>query len=1059
MICNKRIFLNMKFVWQFTIAVTVLLFPGERLIAQNASIIEKEADFNTYMFSDPNPTPQFGKIFPYFRFDGYSNSGIIRKWKVVEMENDYIKLWILPEIGGKIWGAVEKSTGKEFIYYNHVVKFRDVALRGPWTSGGIEMNFGIIGHAPTTSSPVDYMIRKNDNGSVSCFVGAIDLCSRTRWSVEINLPADKAYFTTRSRWENPTSLDQSYYNWMNMGIKTDGNLEYVFPGNQYLGHDGKYFPWPYDEKGDTLSYYNKNNFGGSKSYHVFGEATGFYGAFWHDDNFGFAHFSQYDEKPGKKIWIWGLSDQGMIWKDLLTDTDGQYSEIQSGRLFNQAAQNSSFTPFKNRDFTPGSTDEWLEYWFPVKGTQGLKYAVTEGSVNLSRDANRASLWFCPNEKATGKLQVRNGKETIFSKEFTFNPMQIVTESINYGGDIKNLSVWLDDKLLYDADSKKYQIKRPVESPSSFSWETAFGHYLKGKELERQRLYTNAEAEYQKALEIEPWYVPALTGMANLSYRETDYNASLEYSIKALSIDTYNAEANMIYGLSGLATGDTASAIDGFSIASADISFRTAAYNVLASISLNRGDCRGALDYAEKSLNYNMLSSEAVQLKILCLRKLGMAKEAGIELSELAEKDPLDHFTGFERFLSDPSAENKKNVQCQITNELPCETYLEYALWYFRNGQISDALRVLGLSPENPVVLIWEGYLNHLSGNEKLATDALSIALKLSPLLVFPFRAETLKPLEWALTVSDDWKIEYYAGLIYLNAGAVEKGKSVWKSLGDKPDFWPFYVARSGIWDEGSSQSRTDIEKALSLSGNEWRAGLYAARFYLSIEDTQNAEKIAGSYYLKFPQNYYLGLQYAKILEQKKNYTDCISLLKKIQVLPNEGASEGRIIWRNANIGEALDLMDSGKFRKAIENIDMALQWPLNLGVGKPYLVDERLENFIMLQCYKKLQDNKSVSRMQQKILSSSEPANLTSDQNDFISAWVLRETGNESSADRIMKELLEKNSLSNIIKWCSLIYSNDLYGSKKLEKEIDTRASVIQFLIRLFNEPDSIKTK
>ncbi|MGD0340481.1 MAG: DUF5107 domain-containing protein [Bacteroidales bacterium] len=715
----------MKFVRRFIIVAITWLLPCNMLTAQDASIIEKEISFNTYQYSDPNPVPQFGKIFPYFRFDGYSDSGLMRKWKVVELENRYIRLWVLPEIGGKIWGAIEKSTGKEFIYYNHVVKFRDVALRGPWTSGGIEMNFGIIGHAPTCSSPVDYTIRENDDGSVSCFVGAIDLCSRTRWSVEINLPADKAYFTTRSRWENPTSLDQSYYNWMNVGIKTDGNLEYVFPGNYFLGHDGKYLSWPYNQKGDTLSLYDKNNFGGSKSYHVFGEASGFYGAFWHNNDFGFAHFSQYDEKPGKKIWIWGLSDQGMIWKNLLTDNDSQYTEVQSGRLFNQAAQSSSYTPFKNRDFAPGSTDEWLEYWFPVKGTQGLKYALPEGSVNLDRNGTRVSLWFCPNEKAAGRLQVKNEKETLFSKEFSFNPMQVVTGSFTFEGDIKDLSVWLDDKLLYDADSKKYQIKRPVESPSSFNWETAFGHYLKGKELERQRLYKNAESEYGKALEIEPWYVPALTGMANLAYRKTDYNASLGYSLKALGIDTYDAEANMIYGLTGLATGDTVSAIDGFSIASADISLRTAAYNALASVFLERGDCRKALEYAEKGLNYNMLSSEAIQLKILCLRKLGMAKEARIELNKLAEKDPLNHFIRFERFLNDSSAENKKIVQCQITNELPHETYLEYALWYFRNGQMSDALKVLGLSPDNPVVLLWEGYLNHLSGNERLATDDLS----------------------------------------------------------------------------------------------------------------------------------------------------------------------------------------------------------------------------------------------------------------------------------------------------------------------------------------------
>jgi len=76
------------------------------------------------------------------------------------LENKYVKVSVFPEIGGKVWGAIEKSTNNEFIYYNSVVKFRNIAMRGPWTSGGIEFNFGIIGHAPTTATPVDYSFKK-----------------------------------------------------------------------------------------------------------------------------------------------------------------------------------------------------------------------------------------------------------------------------------------------------------------------------------------------------------------------------------------------------------------------------------------------------------------------------------------------------------------------------------------------------------------------------------------------------------------------------------------------------------------------------------------------------------------------------------------------------------------------------------------------------------------------------------------------------------------------------------------------------------------------------------
>ena len=1047
----NQLALPMKRYFFPTLLVTILSLS--QIKAQNSIIREKLVPLKTYAFSDPDPIPATDKIYPYFRFEGYSDKGVMRNWKMVEMENDYIKLWIAPEIGGKIWGAVEKSTGKEFVYFNHVVKFRDVAMRGPWTSGGIEMNFGVIGHAPTSSSPVDYIIRTNDDGSVSCFVGAIDLPSRTRWSVEINLPKDKAYFTTRSVWDNSTPLEQSYYHWMNMGIKTAGNLEYVFPGNYFLGHDGKPSSWPVTEQGKQINFYEKNNFGSYKSYHVFGEATGFYGAYWHDDDFGFVHYASFDDKPGKKVWIWGLSDEGMIWEKLLTDTDGQYTEIQSGRLFNQAASESSRTPFKNRGFTPASTDEWTEYWFPVKQTQGLKTALPVGSVNLRQEGTTVKLWFCPNEKTDGKLEVRNGSEVIFTKEIHVIPMQVVTNTFDYKGDNKNLSIWLKDEMLYETNRDKYLIKRPVESPAQFNWETAYGHSLKGKELERQRLYKPAADEYLKALEVEPYFVPALNGMANMAYRKTDYTSSLEYARKALSVDTYDADANMIYGLAGLALGDTTSAIDGFSIASAGISQRSAAYNALASVFLGQNNYQNALSVAEKSLIYNQLGSEATQLKILSLRKLGMQTAAVHKLPKLEENDPLNHFIRFERWLTDPSSENKALVQSRITNELPQETYLEYGLWYFKNGQLSDALKVLDLAPQDrPVVLLWEAYLNHLTGKAQPASALLAKAVEINPQFVLPFRIETLKPLEWAHSMSNNWKINYYTGLIYLNAGSKEKGREFWTSCGDQPDFYPFYIARSRIWEAGNQQIQADVEKALAYAGNDWRTGLFASQSYLNMGNIPKAEELALKFYDKNPQNYYLGLHYAKLLEMDKKYSACIRLLQNIRVLPNEGATDGRTIWRNANISNGLDLMKTGKYQKALESIAKARQWPENLGVGRPYLVDERLEDFIALQCYLKLKDKPFAISMRDKIAGKDGKQNLSFGINDFLKAWLLKEAGNKPDGDQLMNDLLTKNPDSKSIQWCNALYNGDFKKADHIATEVDGKDQNFLFLHRIFNE-------
>ena len=352
------------------LCATSLLQP---LFAQQATVTETVETVKTYPFSDPDPVADPSDLFyPYFRFDGFSAKGTDRQWKVVSLENDYIKLTLFPEIGGKIWGAVDKTTGKEFIYNNHVVKFRDIAMRGPWTSGGIEFNFGIIGHAPTSSTPVDYVTRQKPDGSVSCYVSSYELVTRTLWTVEVNLPKDKAYFTTTTTWHNSSSIDQPYYQWMNAGYPAAGNVEFCYPGTNYIGHGGELHSFPLDEQGRDISWYEKNDFGNSKSYHIVGKYNDFYGAYWHDNDFGSIHHADYDEKLGMKIFLWGLSREGGIWEDLLTDTNGQYIELQSGRMYNQPASNSAFTPYKHTAFGPQATDQWTEYWFPVRNKRRFK---------------------------------------------------------------------------------------------------------------------------------------------------------------------------------------------------------------------------------------------------------------------------------------------------------------------------------------------------------------------------------------------------------------------------------------------------------------------------------------------------------------------------------------------------------------------------------------------------------------------------------------------------------------------------------------------------------------
>ena len=328
---------------------------GIRALFAAATVTEGVVDLPTYPFSDPDPVPcTAAKRYPYFFFDGSTETSATQTWRCVMLENDRVRVMMMPQVGGKVWGAIDKATGLDFIYFNHAVKFRNIAMRGPWCSGGIEFNFGIMGHSPTTATPVDWCVRTNADGSVSCFVSATEWVNRTTWQVEVNLPADADYFLTRTTWFNGANLPGPYYQWMTAAYTARGNPELFFPGTAYIGHPGDAHAWPVDEKGRDLHVYGNNAFGGSKSYHVINGNHGYFGVWWPEAKFGAFH--QSEEKFGRKIWLWALSREGGIWEDLLTDTDGQYVELQSGRMFHQPSSETYRTPFKHPTFAPGATD-------------------------------------------------------------------------------------------------------------------------------------------------------------------------------------------------------------------------------------------------------------------------------------------------------------------------------------------------------------------------------------------------------------------------------------------------------------------------------------------------------------------------------------------------------------------------------------------------------------------------------------------------------------------------------------------------------------------------------
>jgi len=1011
-------------------ALALIFCLASSALGRQASIKEENVVLKTYPFSDPDPVPLIGPLYPYFKFSGYSLTGKDQAWKMVTLENPFLKIVVAPEIGGKVWGAVEKSTNRAFAYWNRVVKFREIALRGPWTSGGIEFNFGILGHTPTTATPVDYLFRENNDGSASCVVGAMDLPSRTYWRVNIRLPKDAAYLETECFWFNPTPLHDSLYHWMTAAEDVGEDLRYYYPGNHYVGHGGQASPWPIAENGLDVSYYRNNNFGGSKSYHVLGEYGECFGGYWENAGFGYGHWALYDDKPGLKLWIWSLAGDGGIWKDLLTDPGNQqYTEPQTGLLYNQAAGDSGLTPFKHAFFAPMSVMRWKEIWFPVKDIGGLVAASPYAALNVSRGKDKLRLGICPLQSLDDDLVVRVGAEQVYRQHLGLKPLETFIQQVDLAGKEGEVAVALGkEKLRWtSADQGRNTLSRPVVAPKDFDWTSAEGLFVAGQELAKQRNYSEALARLLSCLEKEPGHVRALTEVAELYFKRAEYEKARNYALAALAIDAYDAGANFIYGVISHHLGKYADAKDGFGWAARSLEFRSAAYEQLAEISLLENSLHRAEEYANRSLDYNKYNLEARQV-IAVLARLKNDKETAAKVIQaILQIDSLSHFARFENYLLAPTAENRAAFTSLIRNELPHETYLELGLSYFHQGLESEAIQVLEMSPADPVIDCWLAYLYRDKSPAKSETR-LDSALAAAPYLVFPHRIETLPVLRWAQSKNDSWKTAYYLGLILWNIGRKGEADNLFEELADRPDWSPFYLARAKMFeDRKDSPSRLkDIQKATELDQASWRAWRALMDFYEKNRKFDLALQSALNSYKKYPEKPALALDYAKALLHNRKFAECLEVLGRTTVLPYEGAWEGRDLYRQANLFLASRSIGQGNSKKAVFLAEKAKGWPEHLGAGKPHDPDERLENFLLAAAYERLGDRKKTEMFYTAVAIDMEklPGELSSV--NYLGAVASKKLGKEARGLELLQSWRDRCGEGNAAcEWALAEYKND----------------------------------
>jgi tetratricopeptide (TPR) repeat protein len=826
---------------------------------------------------------------------------------------------------------------------------------------------------------------------------------------------------------------------MNLGMPSKGGLEFIFPGTHYIGHEGEYADWPVNKSnGRHINFYDQNDFGGYKSYHVVGKLTHFFGAYYHDEDDGMVRYGTYDDKVGKKIWIWGLSRQGMIWEKMLTDTSGQYVELQSGRLFNQNAPGSSLTPFKHIGFAPYATDTWTEYWYPVSGTKGMVEANAYGALNVRKENGWLKVYLSAVQKIDDVLSVKVGGKEVFSKRVRLSPMEVWADSMRMDSD-HFLATLGENKIVYDSDTLADVLHRPLEAPKDFNWNSAYGEYVRGRELMDQKLYVEAGQHLQQALEKDGNYLPALVEMAALQHRDMQYEDALATIRKALQVDALSGEANYYYGVISDKLDHTADAKDGFSLAAVTQEYRSAAYTGLAMLAGKEKNYDQSIQYAEKAIDFNRYNIDALMLEAVAYRKLGDTTKASGVLNTMLTYDPLNHFARCEKYFMRRTEADKARFTSLIRSELPHETYAELAIWYYNAGYADEAKELFGMDRGSVESLCWLAFLD----GQQVDVS------KIDPTLVFPFRSETAAVLASLLKKQDDWVLKYLLALVYKDRGRMDECKKLLMACGTTPGFAPFYAVRAAIFKTDSVQCAADLQRALSLDKGQWRYHKLLAEYYIGHDRPAEALAVAEPFYRAHTDQYIMGMLYAKTLLLNKRYKDADAMLAKLHIIPFEGATEGRALYREAKLMQAVEAIRGKDHKTAAKYIAAARLWPENLGVGKPYDndIDSRLEDWMEY-----ISGGSKSGELLDRILSFSPRVDNTVrnfiPSNALVTARAMEKKQGKNGAIAWMDEQIAAfPAHAKVLQWCKDMFING-HATELAEEEKDANVRILERLMK-----------
>ncbi|MFO7668846.1 MAG: DUF5107 domain-containing protein [Bacteroidales bacterium] len=933
------------------ISIAFLSFLTGSLFSQ-VRVYQEPVTFPTYGVREPEIMPNWGTYqYPYTMLDRLTNEKGSRTYNGLYVENEYVKALVLPELGGRLHGAQDKTNGYQFLYDQKVIKPGLVSMTGAWISGGVEWNFP-IGHRPSGFRETDWTLTENQDGSKTAWVGEIEKLKGMRWSVGTTVHPGRNWVETRVRLENSTPFAQSFQYWATSAVRATPEYQAVIPGEIMTGHDRQeFFRWPVD-KGVDISYWK--NTPGASSYFAVESTSDYFGGYSPEEDAGMVHVADHHIVRGKKLWTWGTAPAGRIWEKILTDGDLPYFEPQAGAYSDN--QPSLFW------IMPGETKIFSHFWFPVKEIGVFDFANLEGSLNLEVSEGKAIFGWSPTGmNRDAEIVVYNDGEEIFRKTTDADPANPFLGEVAVSGmpDLYKLKMVVlssvGDTLLAFSHPEPVmpplpEVDRvPPEPPAVTSQDLLF---IYGDRFYRYDEPEKAVKYFREAIRRDPGDVRSNTSLGEMALKNGLYDQALDYFNTSLERDDSYFKAWYYKGLTKMRLGDLQEAENCLARSGYSLEWYATAHLELAQLAASRNRMNLALEHIRNSIRSNGNYSLAHAVEALILIELGQPEEAREILLENQVSDPLDLFS--KRLLwkaaissgEDQEKTGKLEAEFMELSRGDPDNHIDLAIRFARCGNYADALSVLELaegraekSAPSPLVLYYQAYYNALLGNSEKSNLLLSKASGADARYCFPYRLETFPILEWALSNDPgDALAHHLMGSLLMKSGRYEEAVAQWESSValDPSNAVAFRNLGQAYQEQGESQkAREAYEAAIQANPAAGQAitelGTINREMELPIEEQIRLfESHLDGIATYNPALY----QLVELYVMAGKYQDALKYLNQTRFNSWEGRYGIHQLWIEANIKQGDAEFEKGNFEKALGYYQQSLRYPDHLEVAE-----------------------------------------------------------------------------------------------------------------------------